>query len=275
MIALELACVAIVGLYVATRLARADDRAAVLRRFALLAVASWLAEDTVIRAYDFYAYSPRWSVFVDRVPLMILVIWPVVIDSAAALARRLLGDSHPRIPLLAAAFVLADASLIEPIAVRAGLWWWHEPGLFAVPPIGILGWAVFAVAAVAVFEANQRAGRRPVADAAALVIAPVFAHVVLVALWWACFRWINHTVPAWPAVAIAWLVLLAAAALAWRRRLRDRIPLIELLVRAPAAGFFFVLLALHGGGLPALVAYALAFAPPYLALMRWGRAAAR
>jgi hypothetical protein len=40
-------------------------------------------------------------------------------------------------------------------------------------------------------------------------------------------------------------------------------------LRVPAAGFFFVLLALHGRSLAPLVAYALAFAPPYLAMTAW------
>ena len=42
--------------------------------------------------------------------------------------------------------------------------------------------------------------------------------------------------------------------------------------RVPAAAFFFVLLALYGRREPALIAYALAFAPPYLALTRWPHA---
>lgn len=269
MVALQLACVAIVALYLAVRLGRAPARAPVLRRFVLLTVASWLAENTVIHAYGFYAYSPSWALHVDQVPLMIVLIWPVVIDSAAELAGRLLGPGHPRRWLLAAGFVLADASLIEPIAVQARLWWWTEPGLFAVPPIGILGWAIFAAAALAWLDARARAGRAPAFDLWVLLIAPAVSHLVLVAAWWACFRWINVDVPPWPAVAIAWLGLGAAAAWTWRRRLRDRIPLVELAVRIPAAAFFFVLLGLHGAGVAPLVAYACAFAPPYLALSRW------
>ena len=139
MIALQLACVVIVGLYLTVRLARATERGVVLRRFALITIASWLAEDTVIRAYGFYGYSPRWSLFVDQVPRLIVLIWPVVIDSAALLARRLHRAGGRATYLLAAGLVLADASLIEPIAVRAELWRWTEPGLFAVPPIGIIG----------------------------------------------------------------------------------------------------------------------------------------
>lgn len=268
MIALQLTCVAIVAFYVAVRLARAPaaERPRFVRRFALLTVASWLAENTVIHAYGFYYYSPRWSLFVDQLPLMIVLIWPVVIDSAALLAGRLLGPESRRAPLLAAAIVLADASLIEPIAVKAGLWRWTEPGLFHVPPIGILGWSIFAAAALAVMASNERARRPGWTDAAILVIAPAVSHVVLVAVWWMLFRWINVTVPAWPVVAAAWAGALALGAFALRRQLSARVPIIELLVRVPAAAFFFVLLALHGRDEPALVAYALAFAPPYLAL---------
>ena len=56
---------------------------------------------------------------------------------------------------------------------------------------------------------------------------------------------------------------------AWRK---EPIPAALLLSRVPGAAFFFVLLALHPDG--ALLAYALAFAPPYLvALSRGARVA--
>jgi hypothetical protein len=42
----------------------------------------------------------------------------------------------------------------------------------------------------------------------------------------------------------------------------------------PAAAFFFALLALHGRDLAPLVAYALAFAPPYMAMTAWSPARA-
>ena len=266
---IEIACVVIVGLYVATRMARADraERARFLRRFLLLAISSWLAEDTVIHAYGFYGYSRSWDAIIDRVPLMIIVIWPVVIDSAWQLARRILPGGSRYVPLLAAGFVFADASLIEPIAVQSGLWRWTEPGIFAVPPIGILGWAIFAVVALALFDDNDRKQRRPLVDAVALVIAPLLSHVVLVALWWSCFRWINLTIAAWPAVIVAWILLVALAILAWRKQLRARVPISALLVRMPAAAFFFVLLGIYGQQQHALIIYAIAFAPPYCALL--------
>jgi len=254
MLALELCCAAIVAVYV---IARRDAIPTLL----CLAVAGFLGEDSVIRAYGFYWYSPRWHLFLDRVPLMIVVIWPIVIHSAWSLARRL----SPRawVPLAGAAIVLADASLIEPIAVHAGLWTWTAPGLFAVPPIGIIGWAYFAGAAMVCLE---RTKENKVAPVAAVAVAPTATHVMLVASWWLVFKWLSRPLPPWPFVIAAWVVLgaLAVAALRvpGRREFRK-----DLLLRGPGAAFFFVLLVLYGRDLPALCAYSVAFAPPYLALL--------
>src|SRR3954465_1154321 len=82
MLLYELTCAAIVALYVA---ARRDA----IPTLALLAVAGFVGEDSVIRAYGFYFYSPRWPLFLDRVPLLIVLIWPVVIHSAWRLGRAL------------------------------------------------------------------------------------------------------------------------------------------------------------------------------------------
>ena len=221
-----------------------------------------------MRAYDFYRYSASWDFFLDRTPLLIVLIWPVVVDSAGLLARRILGDLDRRVPLLGAAFVLADASLIEPIAVRAGLWTWTCDGIFGVPPIGIMGWSFFAVAAIAVFVANDRARRSPAADLAIFLMAPLATHALLLASWYGALRWARGTIAPWPAVAIAWGVLFSLAVFAWQRGLRRRIPASDLLVRMPGAAFFFVLLAVYGRDFAPLVVYALAFAPPYLALMK-------
>jgi len=250
---LEIVCAAIVAFYA---VARRDA----LPTLALLAVAGFLGEDSVIRAYGFYYYSPRWHLFLDRVPLMIVVIWPVVIHSAFLLARRLAPPRSNLAPLVGAAIVLCDASLIEPIAVHAGLWTWTEPGLFAVPPIGIIGWAYFAGGAMACLD-----GERPVA---AMVVAPLVTHVLLVASWWTAFKWLSRPLPPWPFVVAAWLGL-GAVALAARRvpGRRDREFRRDLLLRGPGAAFFFVLLLMNGRDLPSLVVYALAFVPPYFALL--------
>ena len=115
MLALELACAAIVAVYVVAR------REA-LPTLALLAVAGFLGEDSVIRAYGFYFYSPRWHLFLDRVPLMI-VAHLADRDPLGLVAGAPPGAAPSALaPLIGAGIVLADASLIEPIAVHAGLW---------------------------------------------------------------------------------------------------------------------------------------------------------
>jgi hypothetical protein len=277
MLVLQLSCAAILALFVVVRVRRDPDPARVLRRLALLAVASWIGEESCIHGYGYYFYSPDWSLRIDRVPLLIPLIWPIVILSAHDLARFVsrVNNRPPRaftVPLLGAAIVLADASLIEPIAVASGLWTWTQPGLFAVPLIGIAGWSFFAGAAIAVFDRADRLAVSPAPaapEALVLVVAPAATHALLLATWWLLFRWIQGPVAPWPVVAIAWALSIALAAHAWRTDVRARIPRVFMLLRVPAAGFFFVLLALHGRSLAPLVAYALAFAPPYLAMTAW------
>lgn len=249
MLLLELTCAAIVACYVA---ARRDA----IPELALLAVAGFLGEDSVIRAYGFYFYSPRWHLFVDRVPLLIVLIWPVVIHSAWRLARTI---APTRAALLGAAIVLADASLIEPIAVHADLWRWTEPGLFAVPPIGIFGWAYFAGAAMYCLERHRAA--------LAFVFAPLVTHALLVITWWVAFRWLSRPLPAWPFVSAIWMCGALVGIVIFRHRVSRRVPATDLLLRAPGAIFFFVLLGVYGRDLPSLCAWSLAFAPPYIALL--------
>jgi hypothetical protein len=280
-IVLELICLAIIATFVAAKLRLDPAPRAFLARLALLVVAAWGAENSVIHAYGFYGYSPEWTVFVDQVPLMVLLIWPIVIHSAWDLARYLLradasrahtdgsAVSVGRVAGLASLIVLTDASLIEPIAVANGLWYWTEPGLFAVPPIGIIGWALFALGCFVLFEL-QRRHAWPISRLLLVLIAPaLWTHAALLALWWGALRWVNGTVDPSAAVAVAWIASLALTALVAARGLATRVPLIELVLRIPAALFFFVLLGMQAvGAAPVawLVPWALAFAPPYLAL---------
>jgi hypothetical protein len=111
----------------------------------LVALAGLVVEESVITLYGFYDYNPDWWARIGHLPLLVVLIWPVVIHSAGALAEQLGQSQRPlRMATLTGLLVLLDASLIEPVAVHAGLWYWTEPGLFSVPPIGIFGWAAFA-----------------------------------------------------------------------------------------------------------------------------------
>ncbi len=242
-------CLAVVGLHLARSRRRGE--------YLALAAGAWLGEDTVIRAYGFYAYTPgAWALWLDRVPLLVVLIWPVVIQTARQLARALRPD--PRAAgRLAAGIVLADAAFIEPVAVDAGLWHWTHPGPFQVPPIGVIGWALFALPWLA---GPDRLRRRP---ALGVLVAPAFTHLALLLLWWGLFRWIDRPVPDALAAGLGLLVAAGVAGAARRRAL----PLSALLTRAPAAAIFFALLLRSPTAGPALWAWALAGALPYLVLL--------
>ena len=112
MVVLQIACFAIVVSFVFLR-ARLEARPiALYRRLFLLAVAAWIGEDTCIRAYGFYEYSASWWLFLDKVPLLILLIWPIVLQSARDLASCLWpGRDRPsplRVGLTVVGLVLAD-----------------------------------------------------------------------------------------------------------------------------------------------------------------------
>lgn len=259
--ALQLACLAIVLLYLALRLRR-PDRLVFAQRFGLLVAASWLAEDTAIRLYGFYFYDPGWWVFIDQVPLLIVCIWPVVIHSALDLIERWLPRlSAGKLALAGGFVILTDAALIEPIAVHCGLWRWTEPGLFEVPPIGILGWAFFTGLALFTW-------RLPLHRTWVLVIAPIGTHLLLLASWWGLFRHVNGSIDDTPTVVGAAIVASGSAfAIARAARSGARPQLPDVMMRAPGAMFFFALLIAFALERVALVAYTACFAVPWLVLL--------
>jgi len=260
---LEISCLAIVLVYIATRCFGGDSRVFLLR-FVTIAIAGFVGETSMIAAYKTYAYSTlAWTTFLDaRVPVVIVLVWPVVIDSAMMLARAV-ALHRPRMrPLVTALIVLADAALIEPIAVRAKLWSWTEPGIFDVPPIGIVGWAIFAFFVAWLIET------RAIAALATIVVAPLLTHATVLVSWWLVFRWMRReamdpTLLVISATAVAVITVFVLV----RRGIR--VPVRVVLQRAPGALFFFLLLVL-GVAPPSrsLVLYAAAFAIPYAVLVK-------
>ncbi len=252
MLTLEAACVLIVAVYF---VAHRNDSA--MRRDAvLLAAAALLGEDSMIRAYGFYSYAPGWHLRVDQVPLLIPAIWAPVVLSARRVARSLGASGGALEALLTGALVTFDASLIEPIAVRAGLWSWTEPGVFRVPVIGIVGWGLFAFAATWVLDATRGAAKLSV-----LAVAPIATHAMLLALWWGGLRYILRDELSFAVIAS---VIGALSALYTASVLRSgaTLPWRELAPRAAATGFFAALLASRADA--TLIAWAALFTPPWL-----------
>ena len=120
---------------------------------------------------------------------------------------------------------------------------------------------------MATFEALGASGRGVAKSALVLIVAPAATHAALIASWWLLFKWLPGVPGLWTVALAAWALLLPLAALALATGIGRRVPRVDLAARAPGAIFFFVLLALTAKGQLELIAYALAFALPYLALL--------
>ncbi len=272
-LAFQLACALVLG-FAYARLFRglsgpAERRLALASILAIM-VSAWAAEDTSIRRYEMYAYPDSWWPILDRVPLLVVLIWPLVVLTARQVAGGLFPGGTPiRRALAVGAIVWSDASLIETVAVAAGLWRWAEGGYLGVPLIGLFGWAAYAFAAAWMLErfAGGMVGPRPWR---ARILVPVLAvgltHLQLVAAWWAFFR---HALRSELPPGLAWVVLAALAALTLGLRRRPtRIPAGAAIPRIAATSVFVVLLVLHVRR-PENVAHFAGVAIPYLGLLDW------
>ena len=228
-----------------------------------LVVSSWLAEDTCIRLYEFYAYKPEWHVFLDQMPLMVALIWPFVVLSDLRVVRGALGQDHRWMPVWTGILVFWDACLMETVAAKAGLWTWFQPGLFDVPLIGLLGWGYFTAAAL--FFWQRLKGR---ARWAMLLLAPLATHALLLATWWGGLRWVLRGPYPDEAVVVAGaLGSLMLAVVVWKAKVK--VPFLVMGPRILAAGVFFYLLWAYGRDDTWLVAFIATFVPPYLLATEW------
>ncbi|MDF1590674.1 MAG: carotenoid biosynthesis protein [Desulfobacterales bacterium] len=238
-----------------------------LARAVIVSASAWMAEESCILLYRFYAYHPNWNLCLDQVPLLIVVTWPIIIFSAMELTSRI-RIAHPVKGLFAGAAVVASDSLfIEPISVKAGLWQWTLPGLFNVPPIGILGWFFFALLSIGVLNTKRLKGPRTIHDTLLLVIPVLGTHFLLLLSWWGAFRWINFQLPIPAIVGVGWCVSFVMIATILKKQTGRGIRKRTLLLRIPAALFFFGLLVVKATAPLPLAAYAIAFVPPYVLLM--------
>jgi len=266
MLLIESICLGVVLVYLLSALKHEREPLAFMSRYLFLAATAWIGEDSVIRLYGFYEYSPEWTLFIDRVPLMVLIIWPVVVLSARQLAGYLVGPSRELVPILTGLLVLADASMIEPISVAAGFWHWNAPGIFSVPPIGLLGWAYFAGLSCWRFELQEQRESGAGLGLGDSLVVLIGCHALLLPSWWVFLKWLSQPLPNALSVALALLCSLAVTASSIRRRAHRAVPTWLLFQRTPAALFFFGLLAFGTSHSPALLLYVLAFVPPYMSL---------
>lgn len=277
----EGACVAVVLLTLSLMARRAPGGVTrLLADYAALAVAGFIGEDTCVRFYRFYAYAPEWDGRVDVVPVLVPLIWPLVILSARSVADALARGASPlRRAIWVGALVVADASLVEVVAVRAGLWSWAEPGHIGVPVLGILGWGFFAFSADLARSLLARAPRA-LSAIGVVVLAPLATHALLLVAWWSCFRWVLRGDLGWASTAAVVVASILATSAALGARARGRaMPLDVAIPRMVAAALFLAELALtarpwESGVARALWIHTAAVALPYLAATRYRATAA-
>lgn len=142
----------IVIIYLLYWFVREHDARSFFMKFAVISAASWIAEETSIRMYHFYQYSPDWILFLGHVPVLVILIWPLVIHSGWELASQLRAKNRRHVHLVAALIIWIDASLVETISVKAGFWSWNAVGVFGVPLIGIFGWLYFSILSILILR---------------------------------------------------------------------------------------------------------------------------
>lgn len=270
----EAACIAVVVLTLALMSRRVPPRV-LLVDYAALALAGFIGEDSCVRLYAHYTYASAWDGRIDVVPVLVPLIWPLVILSARAVADAL----APRATAVTRALwvgglVVADASLVEVVAVRAGLWSWSEPGHLGVPLVGIVGWGFFAFAADLARNSFARASRA-LGALAVIVVAPLATHALILVSWWALFRWMWREDLGWASTAFVVVVSIVATVAALLSRARGRaMPLDVAAPRMAAAGLFLTELALTASPWESALSRALwihtcAVALPYFAVTRF------
>lgn len=266
----EAACVAIVALTLAT-MSRARPARELFRDYAVLALAAFVGEDTCIAFYGFYTYAPGWHLRLHHVPALVPTIWPLVVLSARSVVHDLshrADDDGPRLlrSVAVGALVAFDASLVEVVAVRAGLWTWAEPGHLGVPIVGILGWGYFAFGADVAL-----ARKRPLL---AILGGPLATHALVLVSWWALFRWtVRGDVGLAGFVALGGIALVATVTALRGRRHGHTIGIDVAAPRMIAATLFVALLVTTAPGDAALWAHTACVALPYFAATSFDLAA--
>jgi hypothetical protein len=125
-----------------------------LVEIAALVVYGFGLEWTAIAVFGSHRYAEGWRLTPLGVPLAVASVWTALILSSLGIAGRL-GFATPLGRAAAAALLGITLDLLmEPVAVRAGLWQWTPPGPWLGVPIGnYVGWAV--IVGVYAFGAEQ------------------------------------------------------------------------------------------------------------------------
>lgn len=108
-----------------------------------LALYGFMIELVVMRVFGSHSYGSEWLLAPLGVPLAVAAVWAAVILAAMGLAARLGPPSPAGRAVTAAILGIALDMLMEPVAMRSGLWLWTPPGPWLGVPVGnFVGWAL-------------------------------------------------------------------------------------------------------------------------------------
>lgn len=246
-------------------------RAAV--EFLALVAYGYALEVVAMAVFSSHVYAASWRVAPGGVPLAVAVVWAAVIPAAIAVAARLGYESPARNAVAAALLATSLDLLIEPVAVRAGLWQWTPAGPWLAVPIGnFVGWGVIVGSYAWGAARHDTALSLPTRAAKRVLLGTVsIAVLVGVGLFWRATG--AEALFTGRGGLVVGLVLLSTAALRFRRRRDDlELALPRLLASAPRGyplGIFALLLLTFasdavGLGEASLVAVALAISSALL-----------
>ena len=223
----------------------------------IIAVTAWVGEETSILLYRHYHYPDEWWLQLHQMPLIVTLIWPIVVLSSRALIERLFPGLGPLGKALAVGLaIIVDGTLIETIAVNAGLWVWVDGGYLGAPLVAIFSWGAFSAPMVFALEHPR------IPTWARPLVALAGTHALILAGWWIFFRHtLRDDLPHWT-VAIQVAAMLALAI--WLRRRGRRIGFDIAGPRLIAITVFVALLVAHAS--TALVVNFAAVTVPYLAV---------
>ena len=266
MIILQIAAFGITVMYVSYWLLRDGNAEDFIIRYVTISASGWLAEEFSIQAYSAYHYNPSWGFFIGHVPILIIMVWPLIIHSGWELASQLVHGNRKYLPMVIAGIVWIDASLIETISTKAGLWSWNGTGLFGVPLIGIFGWAYFAFFSILFIELTSKIRRLAGRMALIFISTVASTHILIITTWWLFFKWNYISLDSVLLTAMAWIVSIAMASYLLWKRLWVNFDKKILIVRMPPVLFFFILY-LKGRPDGLHTTYLTAFAIPYILLL--------
>lgn len=146
--------------------------------FLKILIFCFLAEQLTIAIFHSHTYPTTYSIFIFNVPLVILLGWYAIITMTREIIYRLnVKKFIPKI-LLIAAIALNIDFIMDPLAIRIGLWDWNLiHHFFGVPFGNFLGW-FFIVSLYLLFNEETKFSRK-IKDKSLLIFYQVILPVVI------------------------------------------------------------------------------------------------